>query len=1101
MVLNLDVPHRKSGQVLRNQFLIAEADGFEVGDHGVDREEFLEHLTRNHPEFGEAVKQSHPDLCEAYEASCRRGRKIRQTFVKHLERTLEPKKNYGIDIEWRQTQRECIEGLIRAYKYGYQRPAFEVPTGVGKSMIFGALTRAYLDTIDELVQVPGFEDLEGETEIYLFTSRIALTEQFVKSKVEEVIEEPTEDEAEDKPINMGDIRRWVEGALESPDAQIRVLAGKKGARKSEKGKDSRVTISTYQGLREDRIQEVFTHKKFPLVLCDEGHRVTGRIQMMLDESFLKGGMRCAGSATLVGPQRPIWDIWERITLPAEDSPERPELLDGTAYHASYQESVLRGEAPPLRYLEMKSRIDLSGAKGKTKKDLNQNSVDEILSMNINALKDFIRELFLGDHESLDITGAKEVLERSWLIFVGRVAMAEELARFVNEDIQHEIIAKTGKPFKAAYVDGKMSQQAYDDVIRDFEEGRIQVIFTCEKIGEGVDLKGVGGVASLRPYGYNSEWKLKQEIGRGRINPDSPDDDLLVVDGMFHSKRHQLASILGILGRHRTISGGLLVANLSRMNAEHRLYALIQKGMTWEEIWHALTVEERRLLPYVGQAKNDKPGETPQPAAMDTSPLKATIVEEVERADIALNLSEQSPHHALEYVRLLLRRRYETNEKFANAMGNHTLAKLFKQSQFEGVGTGIDLVNMVLGREGKRKLTVVGGSHMNEFLEKVGNIYEVPVREYLPEGAMREAQIFFAAHFGKVPIPGSNSKTNYKQTYHVGQVDITLQGQNFFTPPINAATAEIAKGWALIELQKLVEKAMPSHTTQYGSRVVKSPFGANYAGALDSICTVMALPDQVRYVEDHTGGKFRCIAIFPTDPEIEGPAMTGKQKKIAKREATKALWDMLLGNEVKGTDGADEEAPEIVNHKGALIEYCQKNRLPKAEFIEVDSENGHCRYAKIKLHGGVVIESKPQTSKQVTQAEHLAAEDLLAKLKERDGMESVDGSKNNIHKPKDLPPKNPTSHVYNLIKARLGMDNGAGLPDDNKPAYQYRKVMIGVREYHECVAVWEGLVSEPHYSTRKATAKQWAEVDLITMLENAESEPTAMESAFAAAGGK
>src|SRR5262249_25559532 len=131
------VLEKSSVQVIENLTGIALGNGF-VLPKGYNRKDWAVQKIKPSIEQDEYITNFLQSLLEV--------EKIRDYFVIQLRRTLNPRL-YGIDRVWKQTQIEALESIIHAFENWYTRPLIELPTGVGKSMLEGALARAFYDTL------------------------------------------------------------------------------------------------------------------------------------------------------------------------------------------------------------------------------------------------------------------------------------------------------------------------------------------------------------------------------------------------------------------------------------------------------------------------------------------------------------------------------------------------------------------------------------------------------------------------------------------------------------------------------------------------------------------------------------------------------------------------------------------------------------------------------------------------------------------------------------------------------------------------------------------------------------------------------------------
>jgi superfamily II DNA or RNA helicase len=574
MIKNLN---EKPVQVLENLTGIAIGNGFVLPD-GTDRKTWVTRKLIPSPEQDKYLTSFFESLLET--------ERIRDYFVTQLKKTLNPKM-YGIDRVWKLTQREALEAVIRSFEGWHTRPLIELPTGVGKSMLEGAIARAYYDTL----RVFGLEDL---FEIVICTSRIHIGDQMI-NKTTSI---KSDEEDDDAPLDYGDVKMWFPFLGEN---DIRLLAGKSGSVK-ERTKKAKITIVCYAGLNEKSIDRLFT-KKAGLVLLDESHRVTNRVRIML-ENKMHTAFFVGGSATTKGAKNNNPFIFFEAMEPEKEDGAEILYTERLAYHASIALCVERGELKRIRYINASTHFDLSSVKSFGSELANREAA-KFIAKNIPTMKRILHELFLGDQTVLTMVGSKSVIKRQWLVFVDRVSIAQELAEFCNTVLLPFVRKMYGDevPFNASYVSGTtsltgepMPQAEFKRRMALYQNGEITIMFSSEKLGEGSDVPNINGVLSFRAYSRSSLWKAIQEIGRGTRFVVG--EDLLVIDGVFRSNKHKLAALSSIFGLGSYLNGGLVAGYQGEREAEEKVFKLLKEGLTWKQVWDNLTDEEQSLVPFV-----------------------------------------------------------------------------------------------------------------------------------------------------------------------------------------------------------------------------------------------------------------------------------------------------------------------------------------------------------------------------------------------------------------------------------------------------------------------------------------------------------------------
>jgi len=107
-----------------------------------------------------------------------------------------------------------------------------------------------------------------------------------------------------------------------------------------------------------------------------------------------------------------------------------------------------------------------------------------------------------------------------------------------EHAKHVASQYTEEGYRAAAVDGSLSDDERHDRIMGLANGRYQVITSCDLIGEGLDVPVVGAVQLLRPTA--SLGLHLQQIGRG-LRPAPGKTVTYVLDHVGNVTKHRFAS--------------------------------------------------------------------------------------------------------------------------------------------------------------------------------------------------------------------------------------------------------------------------------------------------------------------------------------------------------------------------------------------------------------------------------------------------------------------------------------------------------------------------------------------------------------------------------
>jgi superfamily II DNA or RNA helicase len=502
---------------------------------------------------------------------------FRLNIASTLKKTATNPEAFGVDVKWRETQIQMILETAMLLENGHKHFAFEIPTGVGKSMLLGAYLRAFFDAYSLHAPL-------SQLEAILFTSRANLVLQLAgnrsydhqdlvgESKVTKDEIEQDDDEDEDPATNWGDVKQWISPVI--GEESIRLITGQ--TELSERQKDAALTVMTYQGFTTIPQNTLTRTRQVGLLMFDEAHRISSRVREDINALF-PHAFRLGGSATMQGPpsSRPF-EIFDRIKRKGKE-----DFHSQLAYHASLPDAIERKELKTIRCLQKGVAIDLSDITRTTTGNLNQKELTRKMMYNIPVLAQFIQETFQERHPVLELAGAKPVSERTIIASVKRIAIAMKLSKICNEEFN----------IPANWTSGTDSKEVFRRKIQALARGKIRILFSAGKLGEGLDVSEVDAVMSLWPYDRASAWVLKQLIGRGLRLHDN-DQDCLVIEPIFDAGAHNLATTPELFNIQENYPG-VLLAPAAERQVEMKIIHSLNNGELPHNIWDTLSDTEKR----------------------------------------------------------------------------------------------------------------------------------------------------------------------------------------------------------------------------------------------------------------------------------------------------------------------------------------------------------------------------------------------------------------------------------------------------------------------------------------------------------------------------
>lgn len=252
----------------------------------------------------------------------------------------------------------------------------------------------------------------------------------------------------------------------------------------------RVVVGSVQTLQREKRLNQFPPEYFDTIVIDEAHH-----------------------AISDGYQRVLEHFEDANVLGVTATPDRGDMrnlgsyFESLAYEYSLPEAIKSGYLSPIKALTIPLKLDLSNVKQQagdfSTKDLGT-ALDPYLEQIAEEMK-------------------KQCFNRKTVVFLPLVKTSQKF---------RDILNKHG--FKAAEVNGESADR--EQVLRDYEEGKYNVLCNSMLLTEGWDCPSVDCVIVLRPTKVRALYS--QMVGRGtRLAPGKK--ELLLLDFLWHTERHEL----------------------------------------------------------------------------------------------------------------------------------------------------------------------------------------------------------------------------------------------------------------------------------------------------------------------------------------------------------------------------------------------------------------------------------------------------------------------------------------------------------------------------------------------------------------------------------
>jgi superfamily II DNA or RNA helicase len=254
----------------------------------------------------------------------------------------------------------------------------------------------------------------------------------------------------------------------------------------------RITVGSVQTMMRPTRLAQFGHAHFSHIIVDEAHHA-------LADSY----------------QRVLGHFAEAKVLGVTATPDRGDMrnlgqyFDSLAYEYTLPKAIRDGYLTPIKAMTIPLKLDLTGV-AMTGGDFAVGGLGTALDPYLHLIANEMAEHCRG---------------RKTVVFLPLVATSQKM---------RDLLLARG--FKAGEVNGDSKDRA--EVLRDFHNGRTNVLCNSMLLTEGWDEPAVDCIVCLRPTKVRSLYC--QMVGRGtRLSPETGKDHLLLLDFLWNSEKHEL----------------------------------------------------------------------------------------------------------------------------------------------------------------------------------------------------------------------------------------------------------------------------------------------------------------------------------------------------------------------------------------------------------------------------------------------------------------------------------------------------------------------------------------------------------------------------------
>lgn len=252
----------------------------------------------------------------------------------------------------------------------------------------------------------------------------------------------------------------------------------------------RITVGSVQSLmRENRLSR-FSQNYFSTIIVDEAHHVISSGYQRVLEHF--------ENAKLLGVT---------ATPDRGDMKNLGQVFDSLAYEYTLPRAIKEGFLSPIKAMTIPLEIDLKSVSMQSG-DFKASEIDSALDPYLTKIAD----------EMLNYCK-----DRKTVVFLPLIKTSQKFRDILNS-----------KGFRAAEVNGSSDDRA--DILKDFDEGKYNVLCNSMLLTEGWDCPSVDCIIVLRPTKVRGLYC--QMVGRGTRLCEGK-EDLLLLDFLWHTERHEL----------------------------------------------------------------------------------------------------------------------------------------------------------------------------------------------------------------------------------------------------------------------------------------------------------------------------------------------------------------------------------------------------------------------------------------------------------------------------------------------------------------------------------------------------------------------------------
>lgn len=325
-----------------------------------------------------------------------------------------------------------------------------------------------------------------------------------------------------------------------------------------------VTVSTYSSL--NRFSQTGELGEFDVILADEAHHALGEVTSENFDDFCPHAVKIGFTAT------PEYGLDKKLE----------HLLPKRVFEYNLRQAIEDGVVSPVQVLIYATGVEIPNL-DKKHKDFTDRELEKLIS--------------LKSRNEKAVQAARDMVEAGRQGFIACVrgenrAHAYQIARLLSRELVTDKISGRKRQIRALAVTGEMEDEERDKILRDYEDGKIDLLTFVDVLGEGWDTDAASFGIDLCPT--TSPVRKTQIMGRGLRRKAH---EFIFIEFFDESAGKRQVSALQVLGEEQINLGKVISPPGFEWDSSLRRSYL--RGIFNEDLWAELSSLDAKLVNELG----------------------------------------------------------------------------------------------------------------------------------------------------------------------------------------------------------------------------------------------------------------------------------------------------------------------------------------------------------------------------------------------------------------------------------------------------------------------------------------------------------------------